>query len=492
MVPFEPFPLESLCMAKFYFDATQPLRWGPHPPVGIPRVESALIRQVLRRTDLDVEFFLVEGGGKARMLTEAERSYLEALVERRIPFIEGGGDATYPTRLRTVFQVIRASGGSAARELDRVAAGYLANRADRSGWHFELAKLGVRLCRLLFAAGAARGGPRQDPLADPEAHCFLSNTGLHSIAGHRAAGVRAKVTAILHDTIPLDMPELVQKGHAASFSRDFRWMLERCSQLVCVSEYSARTAQAGVEDPAGDRHRPKIAVNRLGAFLRESLEERPLEPVESLVGGNFVVYCSTIEIRKNHITLLRVWQRLMPRLGERMPQLVICGRWGWMVEEVEQYLADHPELAAKVSFLSGISDPQLAWLYQNARFGVFPSLAEGWGLGAAECLDFGLPVLVSDAAALAEATQGLMPAIPALDVDGWATAIERAATDDAWLASLRAEIAARYQPISEVDFAAGLVELMQALAASPADHVATAPVRLDRHAGEPAVGSAAT
>lgn len=474
-------------MSKFYFDATQPLRWGPHPPVGIPRVESALIRQVLRRKDPNIAFSLVENSGKARMLTSVELRYLEALVERRIPFIEGVGDAPFAQRVMTVYQVIRASGGSAGRELDRVAAGYLANCAGRSGLPFELAKLGIRIGKLVFAAGAKKGAASEDPLSDPEAQCFLSNIGLHSIAGHRSAEVRAKVTAILHDTIPLDMPDLVHKGHARSFTRDFKWMQAWCSQLVCVSEYSARTTRAGLE---GER-RPTVSVNPLGSFLREGLAGRQPEPVESLIGRNFVVYCSTIEIRKNHITLLRAWERLMPQLGDRMPQLVLCGRWGWMVEEVEQYLADHPGLADKVSFLSGISDPQLAWLYQNARFGVFPSLAEGWGLGAAECLDFGLPVLISDAPALAEATQGLMPVIPARDLEGWIAAIERAATDEEWLATLRSAIATRYHPTSEADFAAGLLALMEAVPASHGAGAAFGPAPVAPHGGEVAADPAA-
>lgn len=474
-------------MPKFYFDATQPLRWGPHPPVGIPRVESALIRQVLRRKDLDVVFYMVENSGKARMLTAVELRYLETLVERRIPFIEGVGDASFPSRVKTVYRVIQASGGSAGRELDRVSAAYLANRSSRSGLPFELAKLGIRICKLVFAARTARGGPGADPLSDPDALCFLSNTGLHSIAGHRSTEVRAKVSAILHDTIPLDMPDLVHKGHATSFARDFRWMQAWCSQLVCVSEYSARTTRAGLE---GER-RPKVSVNPLGSFLREGLAGRAPEPVEALVGASFAIYCSTIEIRKNHITLLRAWERLMPLLGDRMPQLVLCGRWGWMVEEVEQYLAEHPELSAKVSFLSGISDPQLAWLYQNARFGVFPSLAEGWGLGAAECLDFGLPVLISDAPALAEATQGLMPVIPARDLEGWIAAVERAATDDEWLATLRSAIAARYRPTSEAEFAAGLLALMEQLPASDGAGAAFGPAPVASLGGEVAADPAA-
>jgi hypothetical protein len=454
-------------MQKLYFDATQPLRWGPHPPVGIPRVESALIRQVLRQKAIPVEFFLIEGDGSSRLLTAPEHRYLEALVERRIPYIEGMEGASYFARLKAVHQIIRAGGSAAGKEFDRVAGAFLAQSPDRRGLHFGLAKFGIRMGKLL-ARSRAESSSSVDPLADPQANCFISNVGLHTLTAHRSQPVRAIVSAVLHDTIPLDHPQFVNSGHAISFERDFKWKLSRCAELICVSEYSARSVRNYVDRVKIEGPIPTISVNPLGSFLREGLKQGAEDGVTPLVDRPFAVYCSTIEIRKNHIVLLRAWLKLMPVLGDRLPDLVICGRWGWMVEEVKQFLEDHPELLQKVRFLSGISDPQLAWLYKNARFGVFPSHVEGWGLGAAECLDFGLPVLISDAEALSEATQGLMPVIAAEDAEGWRAAIERASTDDEWPASLRLAIAEGYRPTSEAAFAQRLLTLMQAAGARSA------------------------
>ena len=52
---------------------------------------------------------------------------------------------------------------------------------------------------------------------------------------------------------------------------------------------------------------------------------------------------------------------------------------------------------------AGLSDLELIGYYRQALFGVAPSRAEGWGFGASECLDFGIPVIVSTAPALREA-----------------------------------------------------------------------------------------
>ena len=65
----------------------------------------------------------------------------------------------------------------------------------------------------------------------------------------------------------------------------------------------------------------------------------------------------------------------------------------------------------------------------------FAKRVEGWGYAASECLDFGVPVIVSTTPALIEATRGLMPAIDADDQAGWYAAIRRIAEDMAWRSS---------------------------------------------------------
>jgi hypothetical protein len=446
-------------MAEFYVDATQPLQWGPLPPVGIPRVENAIVRQAMRQDQIPVKLFLVERDGRGRLLSPLEERYLGDMLEGRLPVIEGQGEASYWRRLARALSVIRAGGHRSGREFDRAVAAYVA-RSERRGARFALNKALIRAARLAMWSQRGRAAASPDPLADPEACCFLSKLSMHRIAANRTGRIAASVTALLHDMIPVDQPDYFETNHVAKFKRDLDWMFTNCRQVVGVSEFTARRARAYV-DARGEGSRASIRVNPLGSFLREGVMEHGDEPLDHLAGKPFAIYCSTIEIRKNHIMLLRVWQKLMPVLGDRLPTLVLCGRWGWMVDEVRQFLADHPELEQKVQFLTGISDRQLAWLYRNARFGIFPSHVEGWGLGAAECLDFGLPVLISDADALGEATQGLMPVIPAGDFDGWCAAVERAATDDAWLALLRASIAASYRPTSEAAFAANLLALMQ-------------------------------
>ncbi|TIQ38479.1 MAG: glycosyltransferase family 4 protein [Mesorhizobium sp.] len=453
-------------MKKLYIDATLPFRWGPHPPVGIPRVETALIRQALRREAPPIGFFIVDPQGRGQMLDDAELRYLRRLVDGELPQPTGGGDSSYLARLLKALSIMQAAPFAFGREFDRVAAIFVSGSEKRRGLKFQLSKTLIRLFKLVKSCRRQRRADTKDPLQDAGAVCFLSSASVHEIAAKKPAGaIKCNVFTIMHDLIPIDFPQFVGPHHARNFVRNTAWQLENSNLLVCVSKYTADRVRcrAMASDPG---RVPLTAVASPGAFLKESVADRKV-PAERPTGRRkFVLYCSTIEIRKNHILLFKVWHRLVPVLGDRLPTLVLCGRWGWMYDELVAFMAAHPELREHIQFRSNLTDAELADLYRDAEFSVYPSAVEGWGLGAAECLDFGLPVLISDAPSLTEATQGLMPTIPAQDVEAWCAAVAKACTDPNWLAQLREKIASRYRPIREQDFFATIVDHVAALGPS--------------------------
>ena len=96
-------------------------------------------------------------------------------------------------------------------------------------------------------------------------------------------------------------------------------------------------------------------------------------------------------------------------------------------------------------------------------FCVFPSIVEGWGLGASEALDFGTPVVISDIPPLREATQGLMPAIPPADEDLWQETVEGLIAQPDALQCLRRVIAEKYRRRRVADFVDDVVARLSAL-----------------------------
>lgn len=457
-------------MKTLYIDATLPFRWGPHPPVGIPRVETALIRQALRWKTAPVGFFIVDSQGRGQTLGAAELRYLRQLVGGELPQPVEGEASAYLARLWKVLSIMRAAPFVFGREFDRVAAIFVSGCEKRNGVKFQLSKAAIRLFKGMKLSLRQRRADTKDPLKDENAICFLSSASIHEIASKKLSGnIKSGIFTLMHDIIPIDFPQFVGPHHARNFVRDNAWQMENSHLLVCVSKYTADRVSCHATASNLERL-PEVAVASPGAFLRESVADRRMPPERQIEDRKFVLYCSTIEIRKNHILLLKVWHRLLPVLGDRLPMLVLCGRWGWMYEELVAFMAQHPELAERVQFRSSVTDQQLAELYRGAEFSVYPSAVEGWGLGAAECLDFGLPVLISDAPSLAEATQGLMPTIPARNVEAWCAAVAKACTDPVWLGELRATIASQYRPIREREFFATIIDHVAALGSGDPAH----------------------
>ena len=129
-----------------------------------------------------------------------------------------------------------------------------------------------------------------------------------------------------------------------------------------------------------------------------------------------------------------------------LPRLICVGKWGWGIDALRAYLAAHPALASRITFTGAVTDNELIEYYRGALFGAVPSYVEGWGYGASECLDFGIPVIVSTAPALKEATHGMMPAIDPDDQAGWYAEILRMFEDGERRARLSKQIAERHRP----------------------------------------------
>ncbi len=117
-----------------------------------------------------------------------------------------------------------------------------------------------------------------------------------------------------------------------------------------------------------------------------------------------MLFVSTLESRKNHLGALRAWRDLIDRRGVwNVPKLVCVGNRGWLNDAVHSTLASDQTLRSRVKLLSRLSDTELAALYRNCLFSLYPSHYEGWGLPITESLCHGKTVLCSNAPSHLEA-----------------------------------------------------------------------------------------
>ncbi|NLR41449.1 glycosyltransferase family 1 protein [Novosphingobium sp. ERW19] len=141
--------------------------------------------------------------------------------------------------------------------------------------------------------------------------------------------------------------------------------------------------------------------------------------VVPLKTGRHFVCVGTIEGRKNHFMLLKIWQRLVARLGPSAPKLVLIGQNGAEAGHVQNLLDRGNGLSDHVQILSRCPDEELGQWIRSARALLLPSFAEGFGLPVIESLTLGTPVIASDLPCFREIGQGIPTLLDPLDAIAW-------------------------------------------------------------------------
>ena len=134
-----------------------------------------------------------------------------------------------------------------------------------------------------------------------------------------------KFSIFVHDVLPMEFPSLFEPRHAIHFGH---WLREAIPLADIVLTNSKYTRARLIELTAKSGWRlPRIEVVEPGSGFSDRLPARG-QAMASLP-ARYVLFVSTIEIRKNHQLLVRVWERLVKRHGaDRVPALVFAGMIG--------------------------------------------------------------------------------------------------------------------------------------------------------------------
>lgn len=230
-----------------------------------------------------------------------------------------------------------------------------------------------------------------------------------------SGGVPLVVT--VHDLVPWTDPERLTPRGARLMSRGLELARDTASAVLCPSDAIAAAAVA-----AGfDRHR--MRVTRWGPTFAPPApgETDDVLARHRLERDGYVVAVGTVEPRKNLRTLIRAaieW-------NNPATPLVVVGPEGWS-EDLVPLIEQAGPRVRRVGF---VSDTDLAGLCDGALALCCPSLSEGFGMPVLDAMSVGTPVVTSKDPALREVAGDSGIAIDALDVDGWADALERLASD---------------------------------------------------------------
>lgn len=201
-----------------------------------------------------------------------------------------------------------------------------------------------------------------------------------------------RVAAFVHDTIPLDLPHTQTPASVLRFQRFLQRAQAHAEVILCNSQVSAADIR---------RHMsrwgkvPRTVVAHLG--VQDDFFQIGNNAPAPAIPSPYFLCLGTIEPRKNHRFLLDLWEQLETELApQQMPHLVICGRRGWLNEDLFQRLDASPLRGRFLHEFNGLDDAALGPLMAHAAGSLFPSLAEGFGLPPAEAAAARVPVICND------------------------------------------------------------------------------------------------
>jgi glycosyltransferase involved in cell wall biosynthesis len=249
-----------------------------------------------------------------------------------------------------------------------------------------------------------------------------------------------KSVFMLHDVIPLERPELVSRRD----HRRHRKIVDRTARYASGLIASTAAAREAVLNALCLRGRSAIPVETVPFTVAPVFLESD-GPDEELCERDYFVVCGTIEPRKNHLLLLKVWHDLVRQRGRNAPALVIVGSPGWGAGPVLEALKRCQTLHGRVILARGLSSPALRRLIAHAKALLMPSFAEGFGLPIIEALAVGTPVIASDIPAHREIAGNLAVYRDPTDHLGWLADTCAFADGDRTASEIRKRIA-KYRP----------------------------------------------
>jgi glycosyltransferase involved in cell wall biosynthesis len=223
---------------------------------------------------------------------------------------------------------------------------------------------------------------------------------------------------IVYDLIPVFNPEFCVSTIRAEFNQYLK-LLRYADKISCISQT--------VQDEVKSIETCIVRVNKNPLKKETHLLAGDFNldiPVDNSMGQcipndglDYILAVGTLEPRKNGLAVLRACISAMKN-GHKF-RLIFAGNPGWLAEELLENIHKFQKQGFPILAFSSVSEGALKYLYQNSKFTLFCSLAEGFGLPILESLHYKKPVITSRRGSMKELAQsfGGCVLVDPIDVD---------------------------------------------------------------------------
>lgn len=276
-----------------------------------------------------------------------------------------------------------------------------------AGARMRVARVPWNLTHATALATRRFGGPLYPRLDTRDFDILLAETPFPGRVSRRT-----RMVVRYHDAIPILMPHTItdKSFHQASHYHALARNVKDGAWFACVSDATRRDLLSIFPEVeprtrtihnmvSHHYHEESTSGGRLYEIIRtrrnEKVKGSEPDPMRWMGADHqYLLMVSTLEPRKNHVTLLSAWEMLRQ---ERFPdlKLLIVGSLGWdhsaIVKRFKPWLAN-----GDVQMLEEVPASELRLLYHHAAATVCPSLGEGFDFSGVEAMRCGGAVVASD------------------------------------------------------------------------------------------------
>jgi len=208
-----------------------------------------------------------------------------------------------------------------------------------------------------------------------------------------------KSVIVVHDLIPLQLPEMHSVKIKMYYKNIFPIILKKASYIICISESTKKHLLKFY--PQTDVNKIKIIYNGYNRNLfNTNIGQTEIDKFKQDNNlKKYILYVGRISVTKNLMTLIKGFEKI---LNETNEDLVIVGKnESNNIEKILDYVKKN-NFGDRVKYISFLNDRDLAIAYKGAEIFVLPSFYEGFGLPVIESMACGTPVIVSNTDTLLE------------------------------------------------------------------------------------------
>jgi len=197
-----------------------------------------------------------------------------------------------------------------------------------------------------------------------------------------------KLFTLVHDLIPITHPNLCRSGEKNKHEIRIFNIITQSQKIITNSEATKDSLiwyAKKIQRLLPDTQAMSLPTTKL-----------PIPNSTRPIAEPYFLILGTIEARKNHLFILKLWQKIRLQLGSYTPKLVMIGQRGWECHDVFDILKKTYHLNGDIIELNTCDDLNLSrWIY-HAQALLMPSIIEGYGMPLIEAMELGTPIIANN------------------------------------------------------------------------------------------------